>query len=39
MEVNYMVHLHIEIASDLKPQAKQGAISDVTTIKGCNGAQ
>ena len=36
--VNCMVQLHIEIASDLNLQA-EGAISNVTTIKGHNGTQ
>ena len=37
--VNCMVQLHIEIASDFNPQAKEGVISNVTTIKGHNGTQ
>ena len=37
--VNCMVQLHIEIASDLNPQVKEGAISNVTTIKGHDGTQ
>ena len=36
---NCIVQLHIEIASDLNPQAEEGAISNVTTIKGHNGTQ
>ena len=33
------MQLHIEIALDLNPYAKEGAIGNVTTIKGHNGAQ
>ena len=35
--VNCMVQLHIATASNLNSQAEEGAINNVTTIKGCDG--
>ena len=34
-----MVQLHIAIVPNLNPQAEEGAISNVTTIKGHDGTQ